>query len=75
MRNPGLTNCSVSSAGNNQEDIKGIYMDTLLDRHWHHLPEDEVLDLLESDRENGLDIFEAEHRRKRFGPKDRKSVV
>ncbi|HDH04867.1 MAG TPA: cation-transporting P-type ATPase, partial [Nitrospirae bacterium] len=43
-------------------------MDTLLDRHWHHLPEDEVLDLLESDRENGLDIFEAEHRRKRFGP-------
>ena len=58
----------MSSAGNNQEDIKGIYMDTLLDRHWHHLPEDEVLDLLESDRENGLDIFEAEHRRKRFGP-------
>ncbi|HDH52935.1 MAG TPA: cation-transporting P-type ATPase, partial [Nitrospirae bacterium] len=43
-------------------------MDTLIERHWHHLPEDEVLDLLESDRENGLDIFEVEHRQKRFGP-------
>ncbi|HDH17143.1 MAG TPA: cation-transporting P-type ATPase [Gammaproteobacteria bacterium] len=43
-------------------------MDTLLSKHWHHLPADEVLDLLESDRENGLDIFEVEHRQKRFGP-------
>ena len=43
-------------------------MDTLLTKHWHHLPEDEVLDLLESDRENGLDIFEVEHRLERFGP-------
>ncbi len=42
-------------------------MDTLLSRHWHHLPEDEVLDLLESDREKGLDIFEVEHRQKQFG--------
>ncbi len=43
-------------------------MDTLLSRHWHHLPEDEVLDLLESDRKTGLDLFEIEHRTKHFGP-------
>lgn len=42
-------------------------MDTLLSKHWHYLQKDEVLDLLESDRENGLDIFEVEHRQKRFG--------
>lgn len=42
-------------------------METLLSRHWHHLPTDEVLDLLECDREKGLDIFEVEHRQKRFG--------
>ncbi|MDA8086714.1 MAG: cation-transporting P-type ATPase [Nitrospiraceae bacterium] len=43
-------------------------METLIDRHWHHLPADEVLDLLESDREKGLDIFEVENRQKIFGP-------
>ncbi|HDH11259.1 MAG TPA: HAD family hydrolase, partial [Nitrospirae bacterium] len=43
-------------------------MDILLSKHWHHLPADEVLDFLESDREKGLDIFEVEHRQKRFGP-------
>ncbi len=43
-------------------------MDTLLSKHWHYLPADEVLDLLESDREDGLDIFEIEHRQKRFRP-------
>ncbi len=42
-------------------------METLLGKHWHHLPADEVLDFLESNREKGLDIFEVEHRRKRFG--------
>ena len=43
-------------------------METLLGRHWHYLPADEVLDLLESDREKGLDSFEVEHRKKHFGP-------
>ncbi len=43
-------------------------MDILLSKHWHHLPADEVLDLLKSDREKGLDIFDVEHRQKRFGP-------
>lgn len=42
-------------------------METLLEKHWHYLPVEEVLDILESDREKGLDIFEVEHRHKRFG--------
>ena len=43
-------------------------METLIGKHWHHLPDDEVLDLLESDRKTGLDLFEIEHRTKHFGP-------
>ena len=43
-------------------------MDTLLARHWHHLPHDEVETLLESDGAKGLDTFEVAHRQKRFGP-------
>jgi len=42
-------------------------MDTLIGKHWHHMPTDEVLDLLDSDREKGLDLFEIDHRRERFG--------
>ncbi len=42
-------------------------MQTILSRHWHHLPESEVLDLLESDRDSGLDILEVEERQGRFG--------
>jgi len=42
-------------------------MDNLLGRHWHHLPADEVIDLLGSDKVKGLDLFEVEHRRKHFG--------
>ncbi|MCX5864567.1 MAG: cation-transporting P-type ATPase [Deltaproteobacteria bacterium] len=40
----------------------------LIARHWHHLPIDEVTDLLESDREQGLDRFAVEHRLAEFGP-------
>lgn len=43
-------------------------MQEILSRHWHALPESEVLALLESDAERGLDAFEAEHRQTRFGP-------
>ena len=43
-------------------------METLLGKHWHHLPADEVIDILESDREKGLDLFEVDNRRKHFGP-------
>ncbi len=43
-------------------------METLLSRHWHHLPQDEVVTLLESNRETGLDIFTVKHRQTHFGP-------
>jgi len=42
-------------------------MEKLLGKHWHHLPADEVLDLLESNRDRGLDLFEIEERHQRFG--------
>jgi cation-transporting ATPase F len=43
-------------------------MQTLLGRHWHHLAVPEVLRLLESDPQTGLDTFEVQHRQRRFGP-------
>ena len=42
-------------------------METLFGKHWHHMPESEVTDLLGSSSDKGLDIFEIEHRKKRFG--------
>ncbi|MFA7381852.1 MAG: cation-transporting P-type ATPase [Desulfurivibrionaceae bacterium] len=40
----------------------------LIARHWHHLPIAEVAELLEADREQGLDRFAVEHRLAEFGP-------
>ncbi len=42
-------------------------MQPLLGRHWHHLPSEEVVQLLETDIERGLDLFEIQQRQKRFG--------
>ncbi len=42
-------------------------MQTLLGKHWHHLPVEEVVELLETNHNNGLDKFEIEHRQERFG--------
>ena len=42
-------------------------MDTLLGKHWHHLQKNEVLDLLDTNLQQGLDIFEVKHRQERFG--------
>ena len=42
-------------------------MNTLLDKHWHHLPAEEVIDLLDTSLQQGLDIFEIKHRQERFG--------
>jgi len=36
-------------------------------QNWHHLPADEVVDLLETDVEAGLDLFEVKHRQERYG--------
>ena len=43
-------------------------MNNLIGKHWHHLPPSEVVELLESDRERGLDLFAIEHRQKEYGP-------
>jgi Ca2+-transporting ATPase len=43
-------------------------MGDLLGKHWHHLPLDEVVELLEADTEKGLDLFEVKHRMKQYGP-------
>jgi Ca2+-transporting ATPase len=43
-------------------------MDTILSRNWHHLESTEVLDLLESDPQKGLDLHEYQRRLNHFGP-------
>lgn len=42
-------------------------METLLDKHWHHMKTDEVPSFLDVDAEKGLDEFEASQRLKNFG--------
>lgn len=42
-------------------------MNSLLGKHWHHLPADEVLELLDTDLQQGLDVFEIKHRQDRYG--------
>jgi Ca2+-transporting ATPase len=43
-------------------------MDRLIGKHWHHLPSEEVLDLMDSKVQTGLDHFEVEIRQEEFGP-------
>ena len=43
-------------------------MEVLLGKHWHGLPEEETLDILETNRDSGLDMFEVKHRQERMGP-------
>ncbi len=45
-------------------------LDSLLKKHWHHLPQEEVLDLLDTDMDKGLDRFEVEERQQNFGPNE-----
>ncbi len=42
--------------------------ESLLGRHWHHLPSSEVGQMLETNLDTGLDLFEVKHRHERFGP-------
>ncbi len=37
-------------------------------QNWHHLTADEVVDLVETDVDEGLDVFEVKHRQGRYGP-------
>jgi Ca2+-transporting ATPase len=43
-------------------------MKNILDEHWHHLPEAEVIHFLETELEQGLDTFEVRRRQEEFGP-------
>jgi cation-transporting P-type ATPase F len=43
-------------------------MQRILDEHCHHMPAEEVLGILGVDPAKGLDLFEVDHRRERFGP-------
>jgi len=38
-----------------------------LEKHWHHLPQEELLDLLDTDSDKGLDRFEVAVRQQNFG--------
>ena len=42
-------------------------MPPLLNKHWHHLPEAEVADLLDARPDTGLDQFDIAGRREKFG--------
>ena len=42
-------------------------MTKLLNKHWHHLPESEVIDLVDVQPDIGLDKFEIEKRRETYG--------
>lgn len=42
-------------------------MTKLLNKHWHHLPEAEVNDFLDTQPDTGLDRFAIEERREKFG--------
>ncbi len=42
-------------------------MDTLLSKHWHHLPRVDIERCLESDGTKGLDALEVAHRQAHFG--------
>ncbi len=43
-------------------------METLIERLWHDTPAEEMVRLLASDSEKGLDRFEVEARQPHFGP-------
>ncbi len=42
-------------------------MSTSIDKHWHHLPAEEVIDLLGGNPDKGLDLFELKHLQDSFG--------
>jgi len=43
-------------------------MQSIIEQHCHHLPAEEVAEVLGTDIEKGLDVFETSARRQRFGP-------
>ncbi len=45
-------------------------METLIGRHWHRLPAEQVVELLDSDAQSGLTAFDVKHRLQHFGPNE-----
>jgi len=45
-------------------------MERLIGKHWHHLSAGDAVQLLESNLEKGLSLFEVKHRQGRFGPNE-----
>ncbi len=45
-------------------------MEHSVGKNWHHLPAEEVFDLIDTDPEAGLDLFEVKHRHEQFGPNE-----
>lgn len=43
-------------------------MDRILGKHWHHISATELLEILDSNQEHGLDELEAQRRLKELGP-------
>ena len=43
-------------------------MQTLLNKHWHHLDSTQISELLDTNQDQGLDRLEIEKRQKHFGP-------
>jgi magnesium-transporting ATPase (P-type) len=51
-----------------QDIIGGTFMESVICKHWHHCPAEEVTTLLTTDPSRGLSQFEARHRLDQFGP-------
>ena len=43
-------------------------MESLMEKHLHQIPAEEAITLLDSDTNNGLDLYEIQARQERFGP-------
>ncbi|HPV49902.1 MAG TPA: cation-transporting P-type ATPase [Smithellaceae bacterium] len=43
-------------------------MESIICKHWHHCPSEEVTTLLNTDADKGLSPFEAKHRLEKYGP-------
>jgi cation-transporting P-type ATPase F len=42
-------------------------MDSLISRHWHELPQEEIIHIMETDPDKGLSGFDVKHRHEHFG--------
>ena len=59
-----MTGLSVNKQAQTQQITN---LQTLLGKHWHHLPSTEIIELLDSHIDKGLDIFEIKNRLEHFG--------